>query len=423
MNRVAVLVALCMALWLPAEGSPPQSGVAQAFSSVEPESGFLSPARYTNAFFGFFLPLPQNAGLTPIPLSSGAGNHFLYGLKAEGQNLSALSIFAQPVRKDPMAEAKAAARVGKKSSVKKIKIGGKDFWRGELTTDSPAGRATTVIYTTPLRGFVISFSILAFDSSLAQAFRQTVESLQFFDPQQAAQVAGAGSHPFNPAHPGGTAAPAPHSERIAQLDPGRISSGIYDNDELGVAFVLPAKWVVNESANRNRISEAEQEILKADAPEEARERELVQECARTLLFASPPSDGVSAASSTTFIALFAADPSCWPGVHFPGSPDDADARNQIANTFLRAIAAPPPPGTAFRFRTDPISGKKMLDANWGFNSGSAQTGPVHTHIGITMVEANGYWLTWEFVSPTAEGLEELRRMELAFVKPLPNRGH
>src|ERR1035441_4018360 len=57
--------------WMQAQSQNPlstQSAPPSAITEHDPEDGFLSLSRYTNAYFGFEFDLPAEAGLKPIPM-------------------------------------------------------------------------------------------------------------------------------------------------------------------------------------------------------------------------------------------------------------------------------------------------------------------------------------------------------------------
>src|SRR5258708_13124124 len=66
---------------------------AQETSVAVPESGFVSSEQYTNAFFGFSLPLPQDSALRGFALPSNF--HSLFGLQPQTNGLTTFAIFAK----------------------------------------------------------------------------------------------------------------------------------------------------------------------------------------------------------------------------------------------------------------------------------------------------------------------------------------
>ena len=76
---VIVLSLLCLCPALRLYGQSPSLPLPS--SDVGPETGFLSPSQYTNAFFGFSMSLPQDAGLREqtLSLNRGTRDHLLIG--------------------------------------------------------------------------------------------------------------------------------------------------------------------------------------------------------------------------------------------------------------------------------------------------------------------------------------------------------
>ena len=108
-----------------------------------PETGYVSDSRYVNAFFGFLLPLPQDADFRDFALPSKGNSHSVFGLQTQRKGLTALTVSAAQVTGNPTDDARKAAAGGKGASVKKVEIGGKEFWKSESEDDSRAeiGRA------------------------------------------------------------------------------------------------------------------------------------------------------------------------------------------------------------------------------------------------------------------------------------------
>src|ERR1700684_1707579 len=57
---------------------------ATAIKEIAPEAAFISPLRYTNAFFGFSLPLPKEPALQVVkPSHKADSRHYLFAMRAE----------------------------------------------------------------------------------------------------------------------------------------------------------------------------------------------------------------------------------------------------------------------------------------------------------------------------------------------------
>src|SRR2546430_12136680 len=74
-----------------------------------PETGYVSDSRYVNAFFGFLLPLPQDADFRDFALPSKGNSHSIFGLQAQQKGLTALTVSATHVTGNPTEDARKAA--------------------------------------------------------------------------------------------------------------------------------------------------------------------------------------------------------------------------------------------------------------------------------------------------------------------------
>lgn len=259
---------------------------AQESSVTVAETGFISPGKYTNAFFGFSLPLPQDAAFTGFQLPSKDETHTLYGVQAHTKNglgLTAFLIVANQLSGASSDQVRGAAATFKAKEVK-IQLSGKEFWKGESEQNSAGGKMRTVIYATAINGYVLKFQITSFDGKLAKELERCVEAVQFFEPPKTQEMAGANNRPYNPAIAQNLIrADLPSSSRIGQLSIGAVSGNTYKNDALGFTYVFPAGWVVNEKAIQDKVMEAGHQVAYGDDPAAALEHKAFQQCARVLL--------------------------------------------------------------------------------------------------------------------------------------------
>jgi len=170
---------------------------AQETSVAVPEAGFVSSEKYTNAFFGFSLPLPQDSALRGFALPS--RSHSLFGLQSQAHGLTAFVIFAKETSGASSTLARKAAAGPKEQDTKKINIDGKEFWRSDSQQKSSAGKMRTIDYETAINGYLLSFQIISFDPKLTEALQHCIESVKFFDPAQAREMAGPNSREYHPA--------------------------------------------------------------------------------------------------------------------------------------------------------------------------------------------------------------------------------
>src|ERR1700728_4378919 len=118
-----------------------------------PETGYVSDSRYLNAFFGFSMPVPQDAHFQDFALPAMGNSRSIFGLQTQRKGLTALTVSATESTGNPTDEAKKAAAGPKRASVKKVEIGGKEFWKSESKDDSRSGTMQTLVYATSLNGY------------------------------------------------------------------------------------------------------------------------------------------------------------------------------------------------------------------------------------------------------------------------------
>ncbi len=401
--------------------------------SVTPESGFISTSKYTNAFFGFSLPLPQDSALREFPPSFKriGSYHILFGLQSQKVNtgffgpnakLTIFTVMAKPSSSASPEEARKAASGAKGLRVKRIEIGGKDFWKSESQEKGQAGKMRSIAFATALNGYVLQFSIESFDEKLTDQLQHSIEAITFFDPVKAAEIAGPESRSYSPAgFQGANAATVPSSTRIGQLNPGVVSGNTYTNDALGFEYEFPAGWVVNDKATQDKTMEAGHQFAWGNSPSAGREHEAFQQCARVLLFVTKNAEGTRTEELNPLIVVIAADSACFPGVHFPTSVDDRDAIKQVAQQFVRSFA-----GTPFvakgqnSVNTFTVQGHLMLEISGSFAvTPPGHNAPLDIFTSLDFTEAKDYWVAWGFMSGSQAGLLELKSTKIAFGSLLP----
>lgn len=346
MTRIAatVTLTLCLVTLIAAQSN---SGAPQS-SDATPETGFVSSEKYTSAFFGFSLPLPQDSALREFTLSLTGDSHFLFGLQS--QKVSAgfsgpkvkLAVFAiiakQSADSSPEQVRKAASGPKGKSTIQ-IEIGGKQFWKSESQEKGPSGKSRSVVFATALNGYILQFNIESFDDKLTDKLQHSVEATTFFDPGKAQEMAGSGSIAYNPTVPqGGSGAAVPSSKRIGNLNPGVVKGNTYLNDALGIDYQFPEGWVVNDKVTQDKVIETGHQFAWGNNPNAAREHEAFEQCARVLLFTTKYPAGIKTEEVNPLIALMVVDPECSPGARFPTSIDERDAIKQLAQQLGGYVA-------------------------------------------------------------------------------------
>src|SRR5450755_1546132 len=127
---------------------------------VSPESGFVSKSKYTNAFFGFSLPLPKTSGFPSFSefkqsFQGDSSRDFLFGLQSLSTNyigskvrLTLLTVTAEQSASNSSDEARKAASGPKGRDITQIRIDGKEFWKSEFEDKVPEGKIRSAVYAT-----------------------------------------------------------------------------------------------------------------------------------------------------------------------------------------------------------------------------------------------------------------------------------
>ena len=179
--NLSFVVALCSILLPMAFG--------QSSLSASPEAAFVSPDRYTNAFFGFSLPLPQESNFHIAPVKSPRNEHYLFALGREEGNTT-LVISVKQMHSGDAEQLMRAAPL--------ISLHGRDFGKGISDQKTPEGRVWKAMYLTVLDGYLLEINIQSLDSNMAKKLEDCVEQVRFFDPAKARAVAGPNGIPYNP---------------------------------------------------------------------------------------------------------------------------------------------------------------------------------------------------------------------------------
>lgn len=415
LRQAAVLILLLSAVAIVAAQS---DTAATRPSAATPETAFISPEKYTNAFFGFVFSLPQDAALHALSIPSrDSSRHFLFGLQAQRNGLTAFTITANQSGGTSSEDVRKTAAGAKGHSVKRIEIGGKEFWKSEAQDKSPAGKMRTLTYATAVDGYVLQFMLVSFDSKLTDELQHSIEGMTFFDPAKTDEIAGHDSRPYVAAASVNTSAAAvPSSKRIGNLSPGVVKGNTYLNDALGIDYQFPDGWVVNDKATQDKVIETGHQFAWGNSPSAAREHEAFQQCARVLLFTTQYPEGTKTEEVNPLIVLMAFDPECSPGARFPTSIDERDAIKQVAQQIVRSFAGTPfiPKGKT-SVNAFVVQGHLMLDFSGDFTvSAPGRNVPQNIFTSFVFAEAKDYWVAWGFMSGSQSGLQELKNTKIAF---------
>jgi hypothetical protein len=412
-QRTAFVVFLAVFFGLHIFGQSPAPSLTS--SDLLPESGFLSPRKYTNAFFGFSLPLPQDAAVREktLSLNRGMRDHLLLGFHSSNEDLISFTITARELSGRAEREARKSADGLNMSNPKETKIGDKTFWRSESPKKIGDRNMQTLILSTALNNYVLQFEVISFNPEITKELERNIEQLTFFEPSKAKEIAGTNSKPYLP---GTRQFP---TSRIAQLSAGSVSGNAYHNAELGFRYEFPQGWVLLSKANEERMADTGHQFMWGNSPATQQEHEAADQCAKNLLFVRRNLEASKNGQFNPIVLLVVADPECAPGSIFPKTVDDRKAVQEIGRQFMEYFrtAAMSSTGPA-RVRAFNNAGRIMVDISQSFTvSAPAQPMPTTILSSTVLMQAGEYWLMWMFAAGDKGELEELRNTKIFFDDP------
>jgi hypothetical protein len=164
-----------------------------AQTTSKPENGFISPAKYTNAFFGFSLPLPQDAQLKPVSQNApprSAFRHILFAANSTAKGYPFVMVGADEINSSN-ADPKKTLFGTQKIDV--VQIAGKEFSRSRWKGDDNIYR---VMYGTTVNAYMLFITTFTYDAKVLGEFERNIQALTFFDPTKAQEFAGPDAEPY-----------------------------------------------------------------------------------------------------------------------------------------------------------------------------------------------------------------------------------
>jgi|SRR5450631_927517 len=407
LSRIAVAL-FCLASVAQAQSAPG----ASAGASVTPESGFISPDKYTSAFFGFSLPLPHGAPLHDLSMPSQRVGAFLYGAQAQDSGLTIFTVIALPSSNLSPEELRKAASPPKGEGAKRLEIGGKEFWTRSTEEHGDGGKRHNLRYVAALNGYRLEFSLLSYDSKLTKQLLHSIESIQFFDPAKAKEMAGAGSGPYPP--PPSTTPAAPVSQ-VAQINLGVVAANLYTNDELGLSFRFPPGWSVADQA-----SQIEPDHLASW--EDEKQFKTAQRCTQNLLWVSKYPEGSDTREFNPLITVMATDIDCLKGFKFPTSPDDKKLLKSVAHQVMHSFAGAPYVAQSENSVNVINTQGHILISLMGSSQlyAPGRDDPMTTVTCFIFTQLKNYLIAWQFESGSTDGIKDLLgHSTIQFPAPTP----
>jgi len=197
--RTVLAFSLVGTLW--AVGSFAQRAPASELSSEgfghDPEDAYLSPARYTNAFFGFDFNLVKDAGLTPVPQPASIDRRIQLLEMVGGTSAhAAVSLAAYEYRNKNYTDAKGILRrdldqelfvgVEELHGIGKTTVGNRQFFYYETRR----GINQHVVLAGELTGYILKADLSARDVNLLHQLLAAFCNAEFFPANDAERHAG-----------------------------------------------------------------------------------------------------------------------------------------------------------------------------------------------------------------------------------------
>ncbi len=396
--------------------------LAQAKPSANPSDGtperaYISATAYTNAFFGFSLTLPHGVPFRQwaVP-SADSTQRFLFGVQVElikgafspHAAASVMEIMCKQAGEESAEEAQKFVAGKKNLKATHIGIAGRDFWKSEAEENGKAGKMHSINYAAPLGEYAVEFVIASFDSKLTGQLERSIESISFFDPSRAEEMAGPDSHLYDPS--GG---------HIAKLHDGIVWSNTYTNDALGFTYEFPTGWIVADEATRIKVVESGHQAAYGDDPSSAQEHAFIQKCARYPLMVIRYPEGTKREGVNPLIALMLIDPACFPAdFRFPSSLDNRERIAELSKAILSLLANAPFFGNGKNSVSAASDGDRVwIDLSSTANVEIPGTAPIAVFTVMAITEVRDYWVAWMFMAGSQNELDQLKRTPIFFSSP------
>jgi len=335
-NAVARLRAI---LWLVTLALCARAGVCAGAGGAYPESGYLSQARYTNAFFGFAINIPPTSKVIPLGAAlEESGNYRL--LSVEMLNIGRPTDLTITAHKSADVDGKTAAHEVAELLRKKQEravwgpkvrmMGGHKFYEIAVASSFQNPYMENA-YFTAMKGYVVIIRVRSLDDDYVKVLTKAIEKIEFFEPSLAGEMAGNGARPYyGPALPTDLVDAKLADPPSAKIDGGTLEGNIYKNNEIGFAYELPGGWKIDKNGN----DKLDNLLLRGEdrTPGDLRMHQFWNACSKVLVRVNDPRKTmVSLLHPMVIVEAF--DTACLPELPFPSDRKDAVGAVEFANLF------------------------------------------------------------------------------------------
>jgi hypothetical protein len=407
------------------------SSVASATFGLGPEDAYLTPTRYTNAYFGLRFDFPDGLQLRPVPMPAALNRRIqLLDMASSAGKYAALTFSAYEYKSKNYTDAKSLLRreleqeiftgVEQIHGVAKATVGDKPFFYYEARK----GAEQHVMFAGEMSGYVLTADFRARDAEVLHRMVAAFSAMEFFPPQEARRRAGQSAAAYQ-----GPAISEQHLREVREakpadhLDPGKVAGGVYENAQIGITYKYPAGWNIEPAGAIEPAIERYREYVSGEPLLGPRERAVVKACRKTLLSVwrtHPGADGLVSYDDFGEVTLSAMPLSCFPNVRFPSDPRDAAAVREfvLGMQFTQPIqrdmneaSTYEAGGRPFVLTRGTIAYKTKEDAL-----------SRRVSVALAMTQQRGYLLIWLFAAPHDSELRELLHAKVGFVTQAESSG-
>ena len=207
------------------------------------------------------------------------------------------------------------------------------------------------------------------------------------------------------------------TDKVVYLDGGTISGNSYRNAALGLRYEFPDRWSVNDKATQQRAIAAQRQFIWTDDITEKHD-EKARHCSRTLLFVTQHPEGMQVSGFNPMVLLAALDAKCAAGVTFPGTVNDHEAIQRVADqlgNYVKTLVVTSRSPT--RVRAFVRDGHVMLEFLRSYGTYSHEPGTATNRIiesSTLLVQAGDYWVMWMLAADNETDLNRLLATKIFF---------
>lgn len=401
----------------PARPAPP------ANFGVAPEDAYLSPTRYTSAYFGFSFDFPDGLSLRPVPQPGALDRRIqLLELIGPAANRVVVSISAYEHKNKNYTDAKSLLRreldqevfsgIEQVHGVSKTAVGDRPFYYFE----SRKGQEQHIVLAAEMNGYVVQVDFRSRNVDVLHQLFAAFTRAEFFAPREAERRAGVQAAVYQ-----GPAITEQHllavreskpADRIAQ---GKVAGRLYSNSQIGVTYEFPQGWSVAAEGAIEPAVVRYREKVTGEPILGPRERGVVKACRKTLLSVwktRPGADGEVPYDEFGEVTLSAMPLACFPNIRFPSDVKDAAA---VQDFVVGIRLTQPLQRDMTEARTYEAGGRPFVLTHGTIaykEQGEALSRRIS--LAMAMTPQRGYLLIWLFAAPHDAELRELMAAKIGF---------